>query len=125
MLVSVFGLGGTILADTPAAAALATSAHSDSAQSVPLTAGVVFTQNRAIGERGGDIRSLQQFLNASGFPVAQTGLGSPGEETDYFGLRTSEALDNFQKAQNLAPTGALDLETRSVINFLEVEHSLR
>lgn len=54
------------------------------------------------------VQFLQVFLNASGFPVAMTGPGSPGNETTFFGESTQAALIRFQEAfrsQILSPAG--------------------
>ena len=40
---------------------------------------------------------LQRFLNNNGFPVASSGPGSPGKETDRFGQATRQALAAWQK----------------------------
>jgi hypothetical protein len=58
----------------------------------------VFSQDQQLWDRGADIQALQEFLNAQGFLVAQTGLGSPGHETTLFGLLTYHALLNYQAA---------------------------
>lgn len=73
----------------------------------------------------GDVRALQQFLNANGFIVSLSGPGSKGNETDYFGLKTKLALAQFQEAHKddiLKPlglaraTGTLGPYSRKVIN---------
>jgi peptidoglycan hydrolase-like protein with peptidoglycan-binding domain len=55
-----------------------------------------------------DVLQLQKYLNAQGFFVAQSGAGSIGKETNYFGLLTYKALIKFQEAHAsdiLTPTG--------------------
>ena len=50
------------------------------------------------------VRNLQIFLNNSGSPVAQSGDGSYGNETTYFGTKTEIAVQNWQ-ARNGVVTG--------------------
>lgn len=45
---------------------------------------------------GNDVKALQVFLNNHGFVVAESGPGSPGNETDFFGRATWNALIKFQ-----------------------------
>jgi len=72
-----------------------------------------------------DIKILQIFLNANGFIVADSGAGSKGHETNYFGQKTKQALMKFQQAHAKdiltplglnAPTGILGPNSRKVIN---------
>lgn len=54
------------------------------------------------------VRKLQQFLNAHGYPVSTSGIGSLGKETYYFGVATERALARFQEAyakELLSPEG--------------------
>ena len=67
-----------------------------------------FTRNLRSGNKGEDVRQLQEFLNAQGFTIAPSGAGSPGNETDYFGALTKTALIRFQEKHAgdiLAPVG--------------------
>jgi hypothetical protein len=50
-----------------------------------------------LGSKGEDVRSLQKFLNCSGFLLGEKGPGSPGKETVFFSVRTHRALINFQE----------------------------
>jgi peptidoglycan hydrolase-like protein with peptidoglycan-binding domain len=43
-----------------------------------------------------DIRELQRFLNAQGFTVSLSGPGSVGNESNYFGEKTTQALRRYQ-----------------------------
>jgi len=77
---------------------------------------VSFTQNRQLWDEGPDILALQQWLNANGYPLVSTGWGSPGYETDTFGLHTYAALIKFQQAHELPATGFFGSLTRAAIN---------
>jgi hypothetical protein len=57
-----------------------------------------FSQVLKLGSMGEEVRQLQVFLNTHGFPVAQTGNGSLGKESIYFGIKTHRALIKFQEA---------------------------
>ena len=79
------------------------------------TAPLVIGSNYRRGDTSPDILALQLFLNAHGFTISMSGSGSPGEESDYFGLKTFQALVRFQKAEELPATGWLGPMTRAVI----------
>jgi hypothetical protein len=79
------------------------------------------TQNHQLWDTGPDILSLQQWLNANGYPLTQSGIGSPGNETDSFGPLTLDALTAFQQANGLPATGYLGPLTRAKIDALSVE----
>lgn len=67
-----------------------------------------FACSLTVGSNGADVEQLQIFLNEHGYVVAQTGNGSPGHETTYFGPATRSALVQFQNAyaaEILAPLG--------------------
>jgi hypothetical protein len=75
-----------------------------------------------------DIKNLQIFLNSHGYPVAQAGPGSLGNETNYFGLLTKKALADFQAAngwpKSALGSGKYGPWTKSVIAaILEKEKS--
>lgn len=55
-------------------------------------------RNLTTGSRGNDVKALQEFLNNQGFIVSETGGGSSGNETTYFGTKTKNALSAFQDA---------------------------
>lgn len=82
----------------------APSVSSNGAFTTPLA----FARPLERGMRGEDVRLLQQVLNHLGFTVDTTGVGSPGNESDYFGQLTYDAVIRFQAAyaeQILAPLG--------------------
>lgn len=91
-------------------------------ESVPF---VPFTRDLRKGDRGADVKRLQEYLNSHGFIIAETGVGSPGRETELFGVNTEIALKKFQEANAealLTPyglttgTGFFGEATRALIN---------
>ena len=70
---------------------------------VPVLVTFVFTRDLEVGSVGEDVQALQVFLNTHGVLVAQSGVGSPGQETNFFGSLTREALARYQAAQNISP----------------------
>jgi hypothetical protein len=68
----------------------------------------LFARSLAIGSVGEDVRRLQQLLNDEGFVVSDTGAGSKGSESTYFGNKTKTALiryQNFYRSDILTPVG--------------------
>ncbi len=76
---------------------------------LPFAANAAILRNLKLGDRGGDVKELQIVLNKnSATKVAITGPGSPGNETNYFGILTKLAVIKFQEkyADNiLKPAG--------------------
>lgn len=78
---------------------------------------VVFKRNLSVGSYGDDVKLLQQFLNGRGYPVSQSGMGSIGNETKFFGLKTRDALALYQKANGINPSkGYFGDTTRAFIH---------
>lgn len=109
-----------------ASAISAKTASLPSAALLPAS-GFRFQRNLRIGSQGADVKLLQQFLNRSGFAIASRGVGSPGNETSYFGPATRSALVRFQEAhaeEVLKPfglsagTGYFGPATRQFVNGL-------
>jgi len=82
-----------------------------------VTPSLLFKRDLYIGMRGDDVRDLQKYLNQRGFRVAFFGAGSPGNETDYFGRLSQNALIKFQRAKGIYPPfGYFGPITRDIIN---------
>jgi len=77
-----------------------------------------FSKNLQLRDAGPDVRLLQQYLNAQGFLVAQSGPGSAGSETLTFGLRTYRALVSYQEVHNLPATGFFGPLTRATVTAI-------
>ncbi|OHA88187.1 MAG: hypothetical protein A2741_01040 [Candidatus Zambryskibacteria bacterium RIFCSPHIGHO2_01_FULL_43_27] len=87
-----------------------------------------FLSNLKIGNEGNDVRELQIALNADNVTkIADTGPGSPGNETNYFGFLTYNAVLRFQEkyrgdiltpAGVNSPTGFVGALTRLKLNTL-------
>lgn len=84
-----------------------------------------FTKDLSFGMVDSEVKMLQKFLNNQGFILASSGFGSAGNETNYFGPKTLNALKSFQefyKDQILvplglsSPTGYFGEKTRNFIN---------
>jgi len=76
-----------------------------------------FTKDLSTGMDDPQVKLLQVYLNAHGFPVAASGAGSPGKETTFFGGMTTLALRRFQTKQGISPAlGYFGPKTRAFCN---------
>lgn len=85
------------------------------------TFGGSFATDLAVGAESPDVRILQKFLNTLGFVVAQTGAGSPGFESEYYGRATAAAVARFRAAigeKAVEVAGSFDAAIRSRVNVL-------
>lgn len=92
-----------------------------------------WTRSLTTGDSGADVLALQKFLNATAATsIAASGVGSAGNETDYFGGLTAAAVAKFQDmyaSEVLAPvglskgTGYFGSSTRAKANALCVSGS--
>ena len=74
------------------------------------------TQTYTQGDRSAFIQKAQEFLNQTeNCQVADTSHGSPGQETQYLGPATVQALQCFQAEQGLPVTGTLTPETYAAL----------
>ncbi len=77
----------------------------------------VFIRDLKLGMTGSDVKILQQYLNNNNFILVKDGPGSPGNETDFFGVLTRGALIKFQKANKIFPSvGYFGQLTRGIVN---------
>lgn len=84
----------------------------------------VFNTNMKLGSTGVDVMNLQKVLNA--YPqtrVSESGAGSPGMETSYFGPATRAAVNKFHALHLVelgitAPTGNAFAGTRALLNAI-------
>ncbi|MEK9180042.1 MAG: peptidoglycan-binding domain-containing protein, partial [Patescibacteria group bacterium] len=62
-----------------------------------------FSRDLTLGSSGSDVNCLQRYLNSSGYQVAASGAGSPGNESSYFGSLSKAALMKWQSANGVSP----------------------
>jgi peptidoglycan hydrolase-like protein with peptidoglycan-binding domain len=77
-----------------------------------------FTRDLKLGDTGEDVRCLQRYLNGSGFPVASSGVGSPGNETSLYRTLTVEAVTRWQSANGISATGTFGPLSRARYQLL-------
>jgi peptidoglycan hydrolase-like protein with peptidoglycan-binding domain len=78
----------------------------------------ILAADLSVGTNSSDVLLLQQFLNSSGYVIASSGAGSPGQETATFGGLTKAAVMRFQRAYSIPQTGTVGPLTRARINSL-------
>lgn len=79
-----------------------------------------FTKDLKLGSTGADVKALQKVLNANpATVVSTTGVGSAGQESEYFGAKTKAAVIKFQTANGIAPAaGYVGPLTRAKLNSM-------
>jgi hypothetical protein len=76
--------------------------------------------NLSFGMTHPEVRLMQRHLNRIGFKLAETGPGSPGNETSIFGTLTRSAVERFQCSRGIACEGSstfgiADSKTRTAL----------
>lgn len=61
--------------------------------------------NLKLGDENSTVKTLQEILNQAGYTIANSGPGSAGNETEYFGSLTREALRRFQCDKGIICSG--------------------
>ena len=115
------GLAASTTASTTPArqSATSTSAIATTSIATSLFLPLVTSPDLQLGTTSPYVLLLQQFLNSNGFTVSTSGLGSPSQETTYFGTKTRDALRRFQKANRIIPSaGYFGPKTRAVVKNL-------
>lgn len=82
-----------------------------------------FERSLRLGDRGESVRKSQVFLNNHGTPVAETGVGSRGQETIVFGQKTQQAVAALQELQRTAILSPSSL-SRGTGNFYQFARDL-
>jgi hypothetical protein len=94
-----------------------------------VVSGDTLTKVLKIGVRDTQVMMLQKKLNASGFAIASSGPGSMGNETDYFGAMTRDAVKKFQCAKGIVCEGTesttgfgrIGPRTREMLNVIVLQ----
>jgi peptidoglycan hydrolase-like protein with peptidoglycan-binding domain len=80
---------------------------------------ITFSKPLYQGLVDGDVLCLQKLLNKDpDTKLAVSGLGSPGNETIYFGVSTKQAVAKFQNKYGISLTGTIGPKTRTKLNSL-------
>ena len=108
-LIELFIALDIIPADKAAQARTVLTQQSPATTATSAVCPYTWTRNITKGSTGDDVMKLQQFLNSSSDTmVASTGVGSAGNETNYFGSLSVSAIAKFQDkyaSEVLTPIG--------------------
>lgn len=80
---------------------------------------LAFAKDLSFGLSDPDVKRLQVKLNQNpATQVAASGVGSPGQETVYFGSLTQAAVKKYQALHNIPTTGYVGALTRAALSAL-------
>lgn len=82
----------------------------------PSVTPLLITKTLKLNTINNDVKLLQIYLNTHGYPIALSGPGSQGHETNKFGSLTKKAIIKFQIANGLKGDGVVGKMTRSKMN---------
>lgn len=95
-----------VAGQAPAVAAPAAAPAAAPSAVTAVPSGATVTRSLAKGATNADVKVLQQVLNSdSETRIADSGAGSPGSETQFFGAGTERALKKFQEKHGIAGPG--------------------
>ena len=96
-----------------------TEEDTSSVSNTATVATPTFTTSLSNGSEGQSVRELQTLLNNINFTLAETGAGSPGNETNYYGQLTTNAVTRFQETFGVTSAdGTLNQQTRDWLNLI-------
>jgi len=88
----------TIILKSPIVADIKTDLNLNSSTLANSTVPILFKQKLIPGQNNSDVKRLQIFLNSyADTLIANSGIGSPGNETTFFGHLTEKAVIKFQE----------------------------
>lgn len=84
---------------------------------------IYFQTDMKLGMTSPSIHDLQVFLNQNPLTqISKVGIGSPGQESSYFGNLTKQAVITFQQIHGLPTTGFVGPLTRGKINAQTIQN---